>query len=104
MKMEMVETKKLRALEYVFPNQAGEAYKRIEKSFDRAKKRAGIPKGFTFHDLRHTFITHALDRGVPILVVASIVGAVDFWWDVTKLPPGPEQQLKQFGAKAFDQR
>ena len=59
---------------YVFANQKGEAYKRIEKSFDRAKERAGIPASFTFHDLRHTFITHALDRGVPILVVARIVG------------------------------
>jgi predicted esterase len=30
-----------------------------------------------------------------VLVVASIVGAVDFWWDVTKLPPGPEQEKRK---------
>jgi len=34
-------------------------------------------------------------REPRIRVVASIVGAVDFWWDVTKLPPGPEQAAKQ---------
>jgi hypothetical protein len=27
--------------------------------------------------------------------VASIVGAVDFWWDVTKTPPGPEQESRK---------
>ena len=27
-------------------------------------------------------------------VVASVVGAVDFWWDVTKLAPGPEQDAR----------
>ncbi len=30
-----------------------------------------------------------------VRVVASVVGAVDFWWDVTKLPPGPEQEKKK---------
>jgi len=30
-----------------------------------------------------------------VRVVASIVGAVDFWWDVTKLPPGPEQEKRK---------
>ena len=34
-------------------------------------------------------------REPRVRVVASIVGAVDFWWDVTKLPPGPEQAAKQ---------
>jgi len=30
-----------------------------------------------------------------VRVVASIVGAVDFWWDVTKLPPGSEQEARK---------
>ncbi|MEN6578368.1 MAG: dienelactone hydrolase family protein [Phycisphaerales bacterium] len=29
-----------------------------------------------------------------IRVVASMAGAVDFWWDVTKIPPGPEQDQR----------
>ncbi|MBM4031246.1 MAG: hypothetical protein FJ291_05605 [Planctomycetes bacterium] len=28
-------------------------------------------------------------------VVASIIGSVDFWWDVTKVPPGPAQDAKR---------
>ncbi|MCY2988965.1 MAG: prolyl oligopeptidase family serine peptidase [Planctomycetota bacterium] len=34
-------------------------------------------------------------REPRIRVVASIVGAADFWWDVTKLPPGPEQEARK---------
>jgi pimeloyl-ACP methyl ester carboxylesterase len=34
-------------------------------------------------------------REPRVRVVASIVGAVDFWWDVTKLPPGPEQEARR---------
>jgi len=34
-------------------------------------------------------------REPRIRVVASVVGAVDFWWDVTKLPPGPEQAARK---------
>ena len=28
-------------------------------------------------------------------VVANIIGAVDFWWDVTKTPPGPQQEARR---------
>jgi dienelactone hydrolase len=34
-------------------------------------------------------------REPRVKVVASIVGAVDFWWDVTKIPPGPEQDTRK---------
>jgi len=30
-----------------------------------------------------------------ISAVASLIGASDFWWDVTKLPPGPHQEEKK---------
>lgn len=46
----------------------------IRTSFDVAKTKAGIPEDFRVHDLRHTFVTHMLDRGTPINVVADIVG------------------------------
>jgi acetyl esterase/lipase len=32
-----------------------------------------------------------------ITAVAALVGAGDFWWDVTKTPPGPEQEAKKRG-------
>jgi dienelactone hydrolase len=34
-------------------------------------------------------------REPRVRVVTSMVGAVDFWWDVTKLPPGPEQDARR---------
>ena len=34
-------------------------------------------------------------REPRVRVVASVVGAVDFWWDVTKIPPGPEQEARK---------
>jgi hypothetical protein len=34
-------------------------------------------------------------REPRVRVVASVVGAVDFWWDVTKLAPGPEQEARK---------
>ena len=34
-------------------------------------------------------------REPRVQVVASMVGAVDFWWDVIKIPPGPEQDAKK---------
>lgn len=34
-------------------------------------------------------------REPRVRVVASMVGAVDFWWDVIKIPPGAEQDKKK---------
>jgi hypothetical protein len=34
-------------------------------------------------------------REPRVRVVASVVGAVDFWWDVIKIPPGPEHEAKK---------
>lgn len=34
-------------------------------------------------------------REPRVSVVASIVGAADFWWDVTKIPPGADQDAKR---------
>lgn len=36
-----------------------------------------------------------------VSVAVSLVGACDFWWDVTKIPPGPRQEdkKKQYGQR-----
>jgi hypothetical protein len=31
-------------------------------------------KGLRFHDLRHTFITHMIERGAPVALIQSLVG------------------------------
>ncbi|HTO22485.1 MAG TPA: tyrosine-type recombinase/integrase, partial [Spirochaetia bacterium] len=36
--------------------------------------RAGLPAGITPRTLRHTFATHLMDRGVPLDVIASLLG------------------------------
>jgi len=33
--------------------------------------------GFRFHDLRHSFITHLILRGVPLPVVQTMVGHIN---------------------------
>jgi integrase len=38
-------------------------------------KKAGLP-GFRFHDLRHCFVTHMVERGIPLAVVQSMVGHI----------------------------
>jgi integrase len=45
----------------------------IRKSFQSACKRAGI-EGFTFHDLRHTFVTNMRRAGVHDSVIMTITG------------------------------
>src|SRR5215472_6571685 len=39
-------------------------------------KKANL-KGLRFHDLRHTFITHMIERGAPVALIQSLVGHVN---------------------------
>jgi len=47
--------------------------RRLTRHFERTLKRADLPK-MTFHDLRHTFATLALEEGVPIKAVQETLG------------------------------
>jgi integrase len=42
--------------------------------WQKAITRAGIPEGFTFHSLRHTFASHQLAKGVPVTQVSHWLG------------------------------
>ena len=44
----------------------------VGKQFRTVAKHAGLP--YTFHSLRHYYVTRLLDSGVPVHVVASLVG------------------------------
>jgi integrase len=42
--------------------------------FKRLTRRAGLPEGLHFHDLRHTALTRLAERGTPPAVVQAIAG------------------------------
>lgn len=59
---------------YLFINpKTGKPYTKLQKSFDRARKRAGIDD-LRFHDLRHTFASRLIVRGVDIIRVKDFLG------------------------------
>ena len=61
--------------EYVFPSPNGGPISpdSVNNMLKRVLARAGIPK-VRFHDLRHTFATIALQSGVDIKTVSSMLG------------------------------
>ena len=66
--------KKTSNSEYLFINpETQKHYVDIKKSFKTALKQAKI-QNFRFHDLRHTFATRLIEKGVDIVVVKELMG------------------------------
>lgn len=59
--------------EWLFTNRDDEPIKAIKKGFSAACKRAGI-KDLRPYDLRHTFATRLLERGVHHFVISALLG------------------------------
>jgi len=62
--------------EYVFCDDQRRPFKRVNRSFQSACKRAGI-EDFRFHDLRHTFASHYVMRGGSIKGLQKVLGHKD---------------------------
>ena len=62
--------------EYVFASHRGTKREMsfIRRTFRDALDKAKIPKGYSFHSLRHTFASHLVQKGVSIYVVSKLLG------------------------------
>ncbi len=58
---------------WVFHNTEGSRWSDIRHPFDGACKTAGL-SDFHFHDLRHTFASWLMMRGVPLATVSNLLG------------------------------
>lgn len=65
--------------DYIFKNCKGKRNKKdyMGQLMREYTKKAGLPKGLTFHCLRHTFITNLLRKGVSIYIVKKLAGHAD---------------------------
>jgi len=58
---------------WVFHDLEGKRYQDVRHAFDRACEAAGLTD-FHFHDLRHTFASWLVMKGVPLATVSALLG------------------------------
>jgi len=74
----------------LMPGNGGRKYQQYGTVYERlmnAADKAGIPKGFVPHSLRHAFASAMLSKGVPITDVAHWLGHRDSAGDLPDLRP-----------------
>jgi integrase len=59
--------------DWLFTNRTGDRLASIKKGFAAACRRAGI-ENLRPHDLRGTFATRLMDRGIPLTVISALLG------------------------------
>jgi len=80
--------------EYVFINpRTGKPYTKLQRSFETARTNAQI-KELRFHDLRHTFASRLIERGVDIIKVKEFLGHSTVRTTERYIHPGREEKKK----------
>jgi site-specific recombinase XerD len=56
--------------DYVFSDENGKRFTKLQHSFERALKKSGITD-FRFHDLRHCFAVNLIMEGVDLNIIRN---------------------------------
>ncbi|MFR5846048.1 MAG: site-specific integrase [Oscillospiraceae bacterium] len=85
--------------EWVFPSPTGGPMSpdSVLHMLQRVLKRAGLPR-IRFHDLRHTFATMALQNGVDVKTVSSMLGSLLGGFHAGHLRPRYHRRADESGA------
>ncbi|CAN7408915.1 site-specific integrase [Phyllobacterium sp. LjRoot231] len=65
------------ASDLLFVNSRGRSFFNYKELFRKAVALAGLPKGFCFHSLRHTYASQLIADGAPLIVVSEQLGHSD---------------------------
>ena len=78
---------------YVFCNEEGETFVRLQRSFEVALKKSGI-EDFRFHDLRHTFASNLVMAGEDLNTVMELLGHKDLTMTLRYAHLSPNHKTK----------
>jgi integrase len=82
---------------FVFPGDNGDPFGDVKRGYVAARRRAGLDD-VRFHDLRHTFASWLVIRGVPLTVVRELLGHAKFEMTLRYAHLAPDQKTDAVAA------